>query len=149
MIRDAKYKRKARSLRFFGEELFLFFCSQPSIPVDAIVPVPLHRMREWERTFNQAEILSLEVSRLTGLPLLQPLRKIKPTQPQSLLSGTARRANLAGTFRYVANVSAPKSVLLIDDVVTTGATLEECARVLRAAGARRVYGLTVARAVQK
>lgn len=149
MIRDAKYKRKARPLRFFAEQLFLFFCSEWTAPIDAIVPVPLHRMREWERTFNQAEILSREVSRLTGLPLWQPLRKIKPTPPQSLLSGTARRANLAGTFRLDGSVSAPKSVLLIDDVVTTGATLEECARILRTAGVRKVHALTVARAVQK
>jgi len=149
MIRDAKYRRKARPLRFFGEELFLFFLAEMTVPVDVIVPVPLHRMREWERTFNQAEILASEVCRLTGLPFWQPLRKIKPTPPQSLLSGTARRANLSGTFRYVGTDRAPRSVLLIDDVVTTGATLEECSRVLRAAGVRRIYGLTVARAVQK
>ncbi len=149
MIRDAKYGRKARPLRYFGEELFLFSQAELTAPIDAIVPVPLHRMREWERTFNQAELLSREVSRLKGLPLWQPLRKIRPTPPQSLLSGAARRANLTGSFRYTGNVSTPKSVLLVDDVVTTGATLEECARVLRSAGVRRVYALTVARAVQK
>ena len=150
MILDAKYRRKARPLRFFGEQLFLFYCFEKAAHTEAIVPVPLHKRREWERTFNQAQILSLEVSRLTGLPLWQPLRKIKPTPPQSLLSGTARRANLAGTFQYKASGDqVPKSVLLIDDVVTTGATLEECARVLRTAGVRKVMGLTIARAVQK
>jgi ComF family protein len=147
MIREAKYHRTGRSLIYFAEEMFLH--ARIEFPrVKALVPVPLHKDREWERSFNQAAFLAQELSRLWGIPVWNCLRKNKATLPQSALSGQARRKNLKGAFLCKSSEAPPKSVLLIDDVTTTGATLEECARVLRRAGVRSVYGLTIARAVK-
>lgn len=150
MILEIKYERRARYLRYLSQEL----CRQIRIhfpaSFEAIVPVPLHRKREWERTFNQAELMASRLSRLLGVPVWKILRKSKKTAPQSSLSGTARRCNLKGAFECKPAKTLRHSVLLIDDVITTGATLEECARVLRkSAGVRKVYAITIARAVQQ
>ena len=115
-------------------------------PVDALVPVPLHRARERERGFNQADALCRRMSRGTGLPVWRALRRVRATQQQSRLTREQRHGNLRGAF-----VAAPRwpvggtSLLLVDDVFTTGSTVHECARVLRAAGAARVCVLTVTR----
>lgn len=145
MIHSAKYGGKARMLRFFAERLFEIVSAELPHSIRAIVPVPLHRFREWDRKWNQAAFLANEIGRLSGFPVLLALKKSQTTRTQSSLSGTARRANLRDAFECVAAV--PKTVLLVDDVITTGATLSECAIVLRKAGARRVYAVTVARTV--
>lgn len=150
MIRDAKYGGHARYLRFFGEELYVLARREFSRPVEAIVPVPLHRAREWDRRFNQAELLARRIGTLWGLPVWKPLRKRKRTAAQSSLSGLARRSNLTRAFEFdddAARHSIPRSVLLVDDVITTGTTISECARVLRRAGVSRVYGISIARAL--
>jgi ComF family protein len=147
MIRETKYHRRARYLRFFAEELYVLALREFRQPVQAIVPVPLHPKREWERTFNQAQVLAGHLSAFWGIPVWQPLRKALSTRAQSSLSGRARRSNLAGAFTYRSRTPAPPSVLLVDDVVTTAATLSECARVLRRSGVRCVYAITIARAL--
>jgi competence protein ComFC len=146
MIRDAKYRRQGRYLQFFGEQMYS--TARAEFPkVTTLAAVPLHRDRQWERTFNQAERLVHELSRIWGIPALPGLVKVQKTIPQSSLSGSARRKNLKDAFAWTGTSPAPRSVLLIDDVITTGATLEQCARTLRHAGVRTVYALTVARAV--
>ncbi|MEI8060971.1 MAG: ComF family protein [Candidatus Berkelbacteria bacterium] len=111
-----------------------------------VTSVPLHRRRQNERGFNQAEVLAKIVAKKVGynyLPLLK--RKIhKKTQVE--LSGVQRRENLAGIFdpADVKNIVG-KTIILIDDVSTTGTTLEECAKVLRENGAKQVWGLVAAR----
>src|SRR5262249_7330317 len=110
--------------------------------------VPLQREREWKRTFNQAEIIARHMSNLSGIPCRLILKKSRKTRSQSSLSGNARRANLRGAFEMKSSESIPSSVLIIDDVITTGATIEECARTLRRAGVKRVYAVSVARAVK-
>jgi len=114
--------------------------------LDAIVPVPLHWRRRLHRGFNQAERIARPLARALGLPVVPYLRRIRATPPQSLLGRPARIANLRRAFR----VSQPErlrglSLLLVDDVATTGATLEAAAAVLRQAGAERVVAVTVAR----
>jgi len=147
MVRAAKYRGLPRLLRFFAEQIFIAGFAFP--PVDAVVAVPLHRAREWQRRFNQARFLANEFSRLSGLPVSDCLFKKQPTAAQSSLSGIARRKNLKGAFGCVPGKEIPTSVLLIDDVITTGATMEECARTLRKNGAKKVYALSIARAVKK
>lgn len=147
LIRDAKYRKSGRILRYFAGELVPWCLTDFPRSVEGLVPVPLHRNREWQRTFNQSQLLARYLSRYTGIPVIPLLRKRCETRSQSSLSGVARRANLRGAFRFTAYSPVPRSVLLIDDVVTTAATLNECALVLRSAGVRRVYGLTVARAL--
>jgi ComF family protein len=149
MIHEVKYRRAARYLRELSENLYLTLRNEFPTSIQAVVPVPLHKMRAWERTFNQAELLAQNLSRLSGSPVWKALRKNRITPSQSSLSGTARRSNLKRAFAFVRSEFQGKSVLLVDDIITTGATLEECARTLRrSAGVRKVYALTVARAVQ-
>ena len=113
---------------------------------DGIVPVPLHPLRQRERGFNQAEILAREVARSGNVPLLEVLRRPHYTETQTHFNRRQRMENLrdAFTLRHNAGVQE-KNLLLVDDVLTTGSTLNECARVLKLAGAKSVCALTVAR----
>jgi len=113
---------------------------------DAIVPVPLHWWRRWQRGFNQSELLARAVARRYGLPVLGALRRKRATETQAGLTNASRRSNVAGAFaaRKKANVAGLR-ILLIDDVMTTGATAGACAAALKRAGARQVTLLTLAR----
>jgi ComF family protein len=112
-----------------------------------IVPVPLHRSRLRQRGFNQAILLGRVLSRRLSLPLLpDALVRTRRTEPQIELSAAERRLNVKGAF----SVSKPgliagKRVLLLDDVMTTGSTMDECARELKKAGAIAVFAVTIAR----
>lgn len=149
MIHEMKFAKRARFAHYFSEEMYLFLLKHFVQQFEAIVPVPLHRLREWQRTFNQARLIAQHLSALTGTPVQNCLRRTRNTVPQTFLSGQARRKNLEGAFCFKPNADPPKSVLLIDDVITTGATLEACSVLLRKAGVRKIYGLTVARAMLK
>jgi ComF family protein len=114
---------------------------------DALVSVPLHHVRARDRGFNQAAELAERLGRRQGLPHWSCLRRPHPTPKQATLSRSARLRNLRQAFTLKSRFDvAGKALLLIDDVYTTGATAEACARVLQAAGACRVAVLTVARA---
>jgi ComF family protein len=120
---------------------------------DLIVPVPLHRLRLWQRRYNQAAELARALSRRTGLscePLL--LERKRPTRSQGEMpSARARRRNVLGAFSVTKARRAAlkgKRVLLIDDVMTTGATVDACARTLKRAGAAAVHVLAIARVVR-
>jgi len=120
---------------------------------ELIVPVPLHPRRLWQRRYNQSAILAQRLARLTGKQAdLLILRKIRETPSQGEMpSAKARRRNVRGAFRVppeAAPVLRGKSVLLIDDVFTTGATIDACARALKRAGAAKVLVLTLARVVR-
>lgn len=114
--------------------------------VDVIVPVPLGWVRKRKRGYNQAELLAREVARLTGLPIQpQALRRVRQTPAQvEQPNAEARRRNVEAAFG-LGKRPVTGNVLLIDDVATTGATLDACSRVLLSGGARTVYGLTFAR----
>jgi ComF family protein len=116
-------------------------------PVDFLVPVPLHPARQREREFNQAEVLARLVGRRTGKPVSACLRRIRYTTTQTRLDRHARMENLRGAFtvRHSPAVT-DRHLLLIDDVLTTGSTVEECSRILLEAGAASVRVLTAARA---
>lgn len=119
--------------------------SQQDWPIEAIVPVPLHADRELERGYNQSNLLGQHLARAIDLPC-QPdwLARIRGTGQQAQLAASERRHNVADAFAAHAKVKG-KAVLLIDDVVTTGSTLIECALALRARDANAVYGIAVSR----
>lgn len=112
-----------------------------------IVPVPLHRSRLRQRGFNQAVLLGRVVAARLSLPLLpDALIRTRPTEPQITLSAAERRANVKGAFAVGdPALIAGKRVLLLDDVMTTGSTMDECARELKKAGAAAVVAVTIAR----
>jgi competence protein ComFC len=153
-----KFSGDARLGKRMGELLAPAWNALPrgddcDLPV--IVPVPLHPSRRRERGFNQSELLAeglvRELGKLPGVTLppvaRSSLRRQRATPPQTGLSVAARRENLRGAFA----VERPedvrgRAIVLVDDVMTTGATLSACARALKRAGAARVLGLTLARA---
>jgi ComF family protein len=114
-------------------------------PVESIIPVPLSGHRRRLRGYNQSELLAKDVSRLTGIPLSpRALVRRGSTTPQVHLAGDARRRNVVGAFA-LGELMPEGSVLLIDDVITTGATLDACARVLLSVGVNAVFALAFAR----
>lgn len=116
---------------------------------DLIVPVPLHLFRLWRRRFNQSALLARRLGDASGRPVhLEALLRVRPTASQVDLSRAERQANVSGAFKLRSGESVVgRRVLLVDDVLTTGATLDACARVLRRAGASAVDALTFARVV--
>ena len=120
--------------------------------VDGVVPVPLHPWRQWQRGYNQAELLAATL----GPDVWPVLRRRRTTTAQTSLDRDARRRNVAGAFAvgewwlpseaFARKRVASRTLLLVDDVLTTGATLEACAKALLDAGAREVRAFTVARA---
>lgn len=121
-------------------------CLPASLDVDLLVPVPLHPARLRERTYNQSWLLARELGRQRRLPALPDvLIKCRATEPQLTLSAPQRRKNLCGAFELKRDIKERK-ILLVDDVMTTGVTLDLCSQVLLAGGAQRVEIGVVARA---
>jgi ComF family protein len=115
--------------------------------IDLIVPVPLYPAKKRERTYNHAEILARSLSKAFAIPIdAKNLKKIRWTQSQSELGREKRLKNVRGSFLVVdKSAFSGKNVLLVDDVYTTGTTINECAKMLREAKASKVFSLTLAR----
>jgi ComF family protein len=114
---------------------------------DVIVPMPLHWHKRWQRGFNQAELLAREIGHRTNAPVRNALRRVRNTASQAGLTSAKRRKNVSGAFQAKRRSKLNGSrVLLIDDVMTTGATAASCARALKRGGASQVTLLTLARA---
>ena len=130
--------------RTFGN--FLVQALPRETTFDVIVPMPLHWFKQWQRGFNQADVLAREVGKKWNVPVRGVVRRKKATRPQAGLTNAKRRANVQGAFKISRGRSlAGMRVLLVDDVVTTGATASACARVLKRAGAAHVALLALAR----
>ena len=132
--------------RFLGTLMEQCLHDRWSDPVDVIVWVPLSKQHRKKRGYDQAELLARRVGELAGIPVLDALEKVRNTETQSRLEKPSeRRANVLGAYRVKEGVDLTgKRVVLVDDVVTSGATLAECAACLRMAGAESVVALTFA-----
>jgi len=136
-IHALKYSKQTRLAEFFGSAMRL----PDEWQVDAVVPVPLHPLKLWLRTYNQSELLSQVVCRRYGLPLEQKLLvRTRFTRTQTALNADARTKNVSNAFS-ASPACTGRSILLVDDVTTTHSTLLACAAALKKAGAERVYAV--------
>ena len=153
-IRQAIHQLKYNNLRaiaaLLGQWLAEHLKANP-LPVDVLVPVPLHHKRLRERGYNQSRLLALELANITSLPLVDDcLVRERYTPPQARTAKVdERRRNVADAFSYRDRRPEDRAVLLIDDVATSGATLDACARALKEAGASSVWGLVIAKEIKE
>lgn len=141
-----KYAGRREYARFYGKEIVrklgrFIRMWKP----DALVPVPIHYTRKRERGYNQAEVLAQVVGREMGIPVKSRLlKRVKKTLPQKLLGDAERQNNLKKAFKIDRNDVKLKTVIIIDDIYTTGSTVDACAAALKGAGVKKVYFVTVA-----
>lgn len=143
-LKALKFRRQLNYAPAFAE-LLLPTLTKTFTAVDALVPVPLHRLRHSLRGFNQAAEICTSLARQTKLSVNDQARRIRSTQTQSGLSARQRRKNIRDAFSIQGALTA-RYPLIVDDVITTGTTCEQLAAALLAAGAKRVGVLAVARA---
>jgi len=151
-IREAIHQLKYRNLRAiapFLAELLVDYLRLNPLPGEVLVCVPLHPRRLRERGYNQSSLLARELGKRINLPLIENcLVRVKQTQPQvRAVNVEERRRNVADAFVCCDERVSGKQVILIDDVCTSGATLESCAVALKSKGATSVWGLTLAREI--
>ena len=152
VIRQAIHQLKYRNLRALATplaQLLKDYLSTNLIPGEVLVPVPLHRKRLRERGYNQSSLLVMELGKVTNLPVENDcLVRLRQAPPQARTPTVEeRQSNVADAFACRDQRLRDKQVLLIDDVATSGATLDACATVLKAAGATLVWGLVLAREI--
>lgn len=148
IIHQLKYQGFSKLAERIGREMAQAVLREPQFAqADCLIPVPLHTVRERERTYNQSRLLCEAISKISRQPVLsQVLVRVRNTQTQTKLNATARLRNMENAFKVAKPTQvAGKSIILVDDVLTTGATLTHCARQLYDAGAREVQILTAVR----
>jgi ComF family protein len=144
-IHRFKYERLASMAEPFGEMLAAYWRAE-QLSADWLIPVPLHPSRERDRGYNQSDLLARQLARRVNVPLSsRGLRRTRATAIQMTLNAAERRGNVAGAFECVEPRVRGARVVIVDDVSTTGATLEACAQAVLKAGAASVMGLTLAR----
>lgn len=143
-IHALKYNHQPELAEPLGQMLNEYLTAHP-LPVDLLIPVPLHQERELARGYNQSHLLARVLSQAHTLPLENDvLTRVRATRPQVELDAVTRRENVHDAFTATDRIAGAR-VLLIDDVCTTGATMEACGAALKAHGAKSVWGLAIAR----
>jgi ComF family protein len=151
-MRQAIHQLKYRNLRTLAPslaELLRDYLAANPIPAEVLVPVPLHPKRRRERGYNQSSLLARELGKLTGLVVVDDcLIRQRTALPQARSASVEdRRRNVAKAFICRDHQLQERQVLLIDDVTTSGATLDACAAAVKASGAASVWGLALAREI--
>jgi ComF family protein len=151
VIRQAIHQFKYNNLRYAAgplAELLGNYLTANPIPGEVLVPVPLHSKRLRERGYNQSQLLAREMGKLVGLPVMTDwITRQRQAAPQTRVTSVSqRRSNVTNAFTCHGNLK-DKKVILIDDVATSGATLDACAAALKSADTASVWGLTIAREV--
>jgi ComF family protein len=152
---DGPAARIVQSFKYGGNRWLSAFMAQAMLSAvtethtvfDCICYVPLHPKKRRKRGFDQAELLAQRIAGLSGKPYITAIKRVRNTPSQTKLNATERKENMRGAFEAAKAVQG--RVLLVDDVLTTGATVAECVVVLKAAGAQSVTVLTFARAGEK
>lgn len=148
-IHRFKYGKERARAAHLGLPLATLLDQVPAVEAYRLLPVPLSSARRRERGYNQAEELARVLATATGRPLDTALARTRATPPQVGLDRAARHRNVRGAFTWQGAALNGARLILVDDVLTTGATADECAAVLKAAGAGWVGLVTVARAVDR
>ncbi len=148
LVRRLKYQGVARLSELMARRMADAYALIEPTGADALVPVPMHKKRLRQRGFNHAERLAEEVGAQIDLPVLNAVERVRNTRQQARLPAGERRTNLDGAFALAGDVRG-RRIVLVDDVCTTGATANACARLLREGGAEAVYLLCFAVAGEK
>lgn len=141
-----KYKNRQRYALYYGRKI----CNElgdkiRELNADVLIPIPLHEARYRKRGYNQAELLAREIGRIMEIPVRTDIiKRVKNTQAQKTQDAAERRVNIKNAFQISANDVKLSTAILIDDIYTTGSTVDEAARILKSAGINRIYVLTVA-----
>jgi len=146
LIHAVKYSNGVDVAKFLGVKIGELISSEPIFDeYDVLVPVPLHRNRLLDRGYNQAEIIAVEAAKVCGKKVIKCVVRTRETLSQTKLSAVYRKINVKGAFKVVrSSAIRGKGVMIVDDVVTTGATSSEVAKVLKYAGATRVCVVCIA-----
>ncbi len=140
-----KYSNFKKLALFFSRQLALIIQNDANLrDAEMLIPIPIHFLKKWWRGYNQTEILGKVLSERCGIPMFDALKRIKLTRTQTKLSVSQRQSNLAHAFKHKKTISVRnKKVIVLDDVITSGATMDAAAEVLLEAGAAQVYGLSI------
>lgn len=140
-----KYKKRCEYAAFYAEEIYRHLKTDIlNMEADAIIPIPLHKSRLKSRGYNQAELLAAHLSKFTGIPMEKKLvKRIRKTVPQKQLDAHGRQNNLKKAFNIKPNVVKLNKTILIDDIFTTGSTIDAVAKELKCHGVDAVYFITL------
>lgn len=148
-IYNYKYHNKPYLYKMFGNMLFEYMVKNNYLDFDFITSVPLHASKMRDRGFNQSELLCVFLSKKLNIPYIDMLKRVKKTSKQSEKSKEQRKISLndAFTIKKSRNINTirSKNILLVDDVYTTGSTVNECSKILLKYGVNKVYSITIAR----
>ncbi len=147
LIHSLKYDKNYKVGNFLGKiTAELLIDKITSWNCDIIIPIPLHSLRKADRGFNQAKEIAMGISKHTNIPMKSNiLKRIRFTKTQTKLNLKERKENIEGAFKLNdIKIIEGENIILIDDVITTGATIAECAKILQAGGANNIYALSAA-----
>lgn len=141
-----KYANRRRYAKFYGDMISKELYSEiKSLSPDALIPVPIHKKRLKKRGYNQAELIADEIGLRMGIPVLKNyIIRTKYTKPLKLLSAIERQNNLKKAFKIAQNDVKLESIVIVDDIYTTGSTVDEISGILKGAGVKKVYFVSLA-----